>query len=322
VDGEAAGGLAVRRYLDHLAVERGLSANTLAAYRRDLDRYVAWLAAETPDGDPAVAGEDELVAYLGALRAGRTPSGQPLAASSVARGLSSVRGFHRFLVRERLAGSDPAKALGTPRIPLTLPKALEIEEVATLLDVVAADVASARDRPARARALRDQALLELLYAAGLRVSEATGLDIDDLDLADGLVRALGKGSKERLVPVGRTARAAVGAWLADGRPVLVRPASGPALFLNAHGRRITRQGIWKQLRHHAERAGLGSKVVSPHVLRHSFATHLLAGGADIRSVQELLGHASLTTTQLYTKLGSERLREIYLAAHPRARARS
>jgi integrase/recombinase XerD len=311
---------AVRRYLDHLAVERGLAGNTLAAYRRDLDRYVAWLA-ETGAGDPAQADEDRLVAYLGALRAGRTPSGRPYAPASVARGLASVRGFHRFLVAERLAGSDPSRQLGSPKVPATLPKALTVEQVEALLAVVEGDVASAPDAPARARAQRDAALLELLYAAGLRVSEATALDIDDLDLEAGSVRARGKGGRERLVPVGRTARAATGRWLKAGRPLLARPRTGPALFLNAHGSRLSRQGTWKLLRAHAERAGLGD-LVSPHVLRHSFATHLLAGGADVRSVQELLGHASLATTQLYTKVTDERLLEVYLAAHPRARRRA
>ncbi|HKE99893.1 MAG TPA: site-specific tyrosine recombinase XerD [Actinomycetes bacterium] len=299
---------AIGRYLDHLTVERGLAANTLAAYRRDLDRYARWLA-EAGVTDPAAADEDLLVAYLGALRAGRTASGQPYRASSVARGLAAVRGFHRFLVRERLAGSDPSRQLGSPKIPSTLPKALTVEEVEALLGAVAGD---------GPRALRDRALLEVLYAAGLRVSEATALDVDDVDLEEGLVRAFGKGSRERLVPIGRTARAAVAAWLERGRPALARPRSGPALLLNARGERLSRQGCWKLLRAYAERVGLADRV-SPHVLRHSFATHLLAGGADIRSVQELLGHASLATTQVYTRLGHERLLEVYLLAHPRAR---
>jgi integrase/recombinase XerD len=308
-EAELAAGQAVRRYLDHLAVERGLAANTLAAYRRDLNRYVRWLAAAGV-ADPAAADEDLLVAYLGALRSGTTSAGHPYRASSIARGLASVRGFHRFLVREQLAGSDPSRQLGAPKVPLSLPKALTVEEVEALLGAVAGD---------EPQALRDRALLELLYAAGLRVSEATALDVDDVDLDDGLVRAFGKGARERLVPVGRSARAATQAWLVRGRPALARPRSGPALFLNLRGSRLTRQGCWKLLRHHAARAGLAAKV-SPHVLRHSFATHLLAGGADIRVVQELLGHASLATTQVYTKLSQERLLEVYLSAHPRARS--
>jgi integrase/recombinase XerD len=306
-----AAGAALRRFLDYLAVERGLAANTLSAYRRDLHRYAGWLATSGID-DPARAEEEDVVAFLGALRAGATPVGTRYRASSVARSLAAVRGFHRFLVRERLAGSDPSHDLGTPKVPSSLPKALEIEQVEALLGAVAGD---------DPRALRDRALLETLYAAGLRVSEATALDLDDVDLDDGAVRAFGKGAKERLVPLGRSARKALEAYLVRGRPALARPRSGPALFLNAQGARLTRQGCWKILRRHAKRAGLESHV-SPHVLRHSFATHLLAGGADIRSVQELLGHASLATTQVYTKVTQERLREVYLRAHPRARARS
>jgi len=300
--------VATRRYLDYLAVERGLAANTLAAYRRDLRRYAAWLD-EHGIGDPAAASEDDLVAFLGALRAATTPDGGRYQPSSVARSLAAVRGFHRFLVREQLAGADPSADLGTPKLPVALPKALSVEQVEALLGAVAGD---------GALALRDRALLETLYAAGLRVSEATALDIDDLDLEDAVLRAFGKGAKERLLPVGRSACRALQAWLVRGRPQLARVRSGPALFLNARGSRLTRQGCWKILQRHAGHAGLEAHV-SPHVLRHSFATHLLAGGADIRSVQELLGHASLATTQVYTKLTQERLREVYLAAHPRAR---
>src|ERR671915_421746 len=228
--------------------------------------------------DPGQAGEPDLVAFLGALRAGSTPVGTRYRASSVARTLAAVRGFHRFLVRERLAGADPSRDLGSPRVPASLPKALSVEQVEALLGAVAG-----HDR----LALRDRALLETLYAAGLRVSEATALDVDDLDLEDGTVRAFGKGSKERLVPIGRSARRALEGYLVRAR--------------------------------HAGHAGLEA-VVSPHVLRHSFATHLLAGGADIRSVQELLGHASLATTQVYTRVSAEHLRQVYLRAHPRARS--
>jgi integrase/recombinase XerD len=302
---------ALRRFLDYLTVERGLAANTLSAYRRDLHRYGAWLAAVGID-DPAEAREEDVVAFLGALRAGATPVGTRYRASSIARSLAAVRGFHRFLVRERLAGADPSHDLGTPKVPSALPKALSIEQVEALLGAVAGD---------DPRALRDRALLETLYAAGLRVSEATGLDVDDIDLEDGAVRAFGKGSRERLVPLGRSARQALESWLVRGRSSLAGPRSGPALFLNARGTRLTRQGCWKILRHHARHAGLEADV-SPHVLRHSFATHLIAGGADIRSVQELLGHASLATTQVYTKVTRERLREVYLRSHPRARTAS
>jgi integrase/recombinase XerD len=300
----------VRRYLDYLAVERGLAANTLGAYRRDLHRYAGWLAQRGID-DPAVAGEADLVAFLGALRLGGTPAGTRYRASTVARSLAAVRGFHRFLLRERLAGADPSRDLGTPKVPATLPKALSIEQVEALLEAVAGD-----DR----LAMRDRALLETLYAAGLRVSEATAMDVDDLDLEDGMVRAFGKGAKERLVPIGRSARRELEAYLVRARPLLAGPRSGPALFLNAQGTRLSRQGCWKILRARARHAGLEAGI-SPHVLRHSFATHLLAGGADIRSVQELLGHASLATTQVYTRVTQDRLREVYLRAHPRARFR-
>jgi integrase/recombinase XerD len=306
-----AAGAAVRRYLDYLAVERGLAANTLGAYRRDLHRYAGWLAQRGID-DPTMVGEADLVAFLGALRLGGTPAGTRYRASTVARSLAAVRGFHRFLLRERLAGADPSRDLGTPKVPASLPKALSIEQVEALLDAVAGD-----DR----LAIRDRALLETLYAAGLRVSEATAMDVDDLDLEDGMVRAFGKGAKERLVPIGRSARRALEAYLVRARPLLAGPRAGPALFLNAQGMRLTRQGCWKILRGHARHAGL-EVGISPHVLRHSFATHLLAGGADIRSVQELLGHASLATTQVYTRVTQDRLREVYLRAHPRARMRT
>lgn len=315
--GAGPGGSALRRYLDYLAVERGLADNTLAAYRRDLTRYLRHLAA-VGIPDPAHAGEQEIVAYLGTLRQG-SPTQAPLRPASIARSLAAVRGFHRFLVTEHLAGSDPARDLDSPRRPLTLPKALSVEQVERLL------AAAGGEDP---RGLRDRALLEVLYAAGLRVSEATALDVDDVDLDDGHLRAFGKGRRERLVPIGRAARDAAATYLARGRPRLVRAGSGPALFLSARGRRLTRQGCWKLLRHYATRAGLapdgpdqpGAVPISPHVLRHSFATHLLAGGADIRSVQELLGHASLATTQIYTKVTHDRLLEVYLRAHPRARA--
>ena len=225
-------GAAVRRYLDYLAVERVLASNTLSAYRRDLRRYAGWLAAAGID-DPGQAGEPDLVAFLGALRAGSTPVGTRYRASSIARALAAVRGFHRFLVRERLAGADPSRDLGTPKVPASLPKALSVEQVEALLGAIAG-----HDR----LALRDRALLETLYAAGLRVSEATALDVDDLDLEDGTVRAFGKGAKERLVPIGRSARRALEGYLVQARPRLAGPRSGPALFLNAQGSRLTRQG--------------------------------------------------------------------------------
>jgi integrase/recombinase XerD len=224
--------------------------------------------------------------------------------------VAAVRSFHRFCAEEGLAEADPAGELGAPRVPQGIPKALDEPEVEALLDAVTGD---------EPRALRDRAILELLYAGGLRIGELVGLVPGDLVLRDGIARVLGKGSKERVVPVGRTACVAVGHYLADGRPALVRRQTVDALFLNARGGALTRQGAWLIVRAAGARAGLADRV-HPHVLRHSCATHMLDHGADIRVVQELLGHASLSTTQVYTRVSPERLRVAYDAAHPRARA--
>lgn len=253
-----------------------------------------------------------------ALREG-APDRPPLSASSAARTLVAVRGFHKFLLLEGETTSDPAHAVAPPKPPARLPKAIAVEQVERLLEA-----ASVGDTPV---ALRDRALFEVLYGAGARISEAVGLDIDDVaDLVSvgsldeaGSVRLFGKGSKERVVPVGRYAREAVQAYLVRGRPVLATAGRGtPALFLNQRGARLSRQSAWAALQTAAERAGLGGHL-SPHTLRHSFATHLLDGGADVRVVQELLGHASVTTTQIYTMVSVQRLREVYAGAHPRAR---
>jgi integrase/recombinase XerD len=307
---------ALRAYLDHLTVERGLAANTLSSYRRDLRRYLAHLKGRhvsTADG----ISEPDISAFLLALREG-DPDHPPLAANSAARAVVAVRGFHRFLLREGITTTDPASAVHPPAPPKRLPKAITVEEVEALLDA-----AGAEETP---RAVRDRALLELLYGCGARISEAVGLDVDELDLESGTVKLLGKGSKERIVPIGSYARQAIEAYLVRARPVLVAGGSGPntspALFLNARGGRLSRQSAWTVLRAAAGKAGLRDDVrreISPHTLRHSFATHLLDGGADIRVVQELLGHASVTTTQVYTLVTVERLREVYAVAHPRAR---
>jgi integrase/recombinase XerD len=297
-----------------LAVERGLATNTLLAYRRDLRRYVAFLRDQGV-ADPLTVDEPTVIAYVEHLKAARDDDDRPrFAASSIARSLVAVRSFHRFCVDEGLVGVDPSEEVGAPRVPQGIPKALTEPEVEALLAAVLGD---------DARALRDRAILETLYATGVRISELVGLDRRDLDLAEGLVRVLGKGSKERVVPVGGSARAALGAYLDRGRPDLAGSgrrarAAGEAVFLNARGGRLTRQGCWKIVRAAGERAGLGGRL-SPHVLRHSCATHMLDRGADIRVVQELLGHASLSTTQVYTKVSPERLRAVYDAAHPRAR---
>ena len=300
---------AVARFLDHLTVERGLSANTLEAYRRDLRRYAAFLARRGVSSADEVD-EAMIRSFLASLSASTHGSEEtPYAATSVARALSSVRSLHRFLAREGVVEHDPAAAVARPRIPRALPHPLTIQDVSILLEA---------PEPGTAAGLRDRAWLELLYGAGLRVSELTGLDVDDVDLEEGAVRVLGKGGKEREVPVGRYARDAVGAYVARARPELVGPGTRGALFLNARGGRLTRQSVARLLDGYARRVGIERRV-SPHDLRHSFATHLLDGGADVRVVQELLGHASVATTQIYTLVSKEHLRAVYYTSHPRAR---
>jgi len=299
---------ALRGYLDHLTVERGLARNTLLSYRRDLTGYVRFLAASGV-ADPAEVSEAQVAAYLGSLRAPQH-GGRPLAASSAARALVAARGFHRYLVAEGITVADPSRDVHPPQPAKRLPKALGIDQVTVLLE------AATTDDP---RGLRDRALLEFLYATGARISEAVGLDVDDLDPEAGVVRLLGKGSKERIVPVGSYAAAALESYRVRGRPALAAAGRGsPAMFLNVRGGRLSRQSAWQVLRDAADRAGIRTPV-SPHTLRHSFATHLLSGGADVRTVQELLGHASVTTTQIYTLITVDTLREVYATAHPRAR---
>ncbi|MWB99888.1 site-specific tyrosine recombinase XerD [Agromyces seonyuensis] len=358
---------AIDGYLRHLTVERGLAANTLLAYRRDLDRYLGWLRAEAGETPPSAAAEvaggaiaeshrddggagsgdepassspddstDRDASADGIAATGETPPaessallsgvdeaaiaafsrhlsappplGEGLAATSVARILSAVRGLHRFLAAEGSLALDPAHAVKPPKPPSRLPKAIPIEDVERLL---AATDGEAPDR------IRDQALLELLYATGARVSEAVALNVDDLVEGD-VVRLFGKGGKQRVVPVGSYAQAAIERYLVRVRPVFsARGSSTPALFLGARGARLSRQSAWLVISAAAERAGIPH--LSPHTLRHSFATHLLSGGADVRVVQELLGHASVATTQIYTLVTADALRDMYTSAHPRAR---
>jgi integrase/recombinase XerD len=293
-------------------VERGLAANTLTSYRRDLTRYEQVLAA-TGRTDIGQVTPADVASYVARLREGDDDH-PPLAASSAGRAMAAVRGLHAYLFAQGLTPADPARPVPPPAPPRRLPKAISITEVEQLLD--AAGPGDAGDP----RLVRDRALLEFLYATGARISEATGLDVDDLEL-DGEPAVLldGKGGKQRIVPLGRYAAAALDAYLVRARPALAaagRRSVAPALFLNARGGRLTRQGAWGVLKTAATRAGISG--VSPHTLRHSFATHLLDGGADIRVVQELLGHASVSTTQLYTLVTVEKLREVYAAAHPRA----
>jgi integrase/recombinase XerD len=305
-------GETVRKYLDHLTVERGLAAHTLAAYGRDLARYQRWLAARGRAELAEVTGSD-VAGFLAGLREGG-PEHPPLAASSAARAVVAVRGLHAFALAEGLAPADPARGVRPPRPARRLPRAIGVAEVERLLAAAGAGGEGGDPRP-----LRDRALLELLYGTGARISEAVALDVDDLGAAT--VRLAGKGGRQRVVPVGRYARDALDAYLVRGRPALAtatrRISASPAVFLNVRGGRLTRQGGWGVLGSAAERAGLSG--VSPHTLRHSFATHLLDGGADVRVVQELLGHASVTTTQVYTLVTVDKLREVYAAAHPRAR---
>lgn len=328
-------------------MERGLAVHTLAAYRRDLLRYEATLAAR----GRTVIGEvttDDVAAFLAGLREGDDDH-SPLAASSAGRAVVAVRGLHAFAAAEGLASSDPAILVHPPASPRKLPRAIGVPEVEQLIAAAGGDADGDALRP-----LRDRALLELLYGTGARISEAVGLDVDDLgflaieastarvsapraraappgpvlanpvlagpQVPPATVRLAGKGGKDRVVPVGRYAREALEAYLVRARPTLAaaarRASASPAVFLNARGGRLTRQGAWGVLKAAADRAGLGG--VSPHTLRHSYATHLLDGGADVRVVQELLGHASVTTTQIYTMVTVDKLREVYSAAHPRA----
>lgn len=314
----------MRTYLDHLGVERGLAANTLTSYRRDLRRYLAYLDAQGVDRLDEIT-EATVTGFLMALREGDADH-PPLGASSAARMVVAVRGFHRFAVKDGLATADPSVGVRPPSPAKRLPKALSLAEVEAILE--------AAGSAGTTLALRDRALLELLYGTGARISEAVGLDVDDVVMAPdvsadtaleagtaevpGTVLLRGKGGKERIVPLGRYAREALTAYLVRARPELASGGTGnAALFLNSRGGRLSRQSAWTVIVRSAERAGVTAEV-SPHTMRHSFATHLLDGGADVRVVQELLGHASVTTTQIYTLVTVDSLREVYATAHPRA----
>jgi integrase/recombinase XerD len=298
--------LDVEEWLSWLAAEKGRAPATLAAYRREARRWWRWLRAR--DRALADAGEGDVEAYVADLRA------DGLAPATVARAVVAVRSLHRFLVDEGRAPTDPAAHVDAPRVPAGLPKALSEDEVGALLGAVVGDEPLAR---------RDRAILEVLYGAGLRISELVGLRLGDVDLESALLRALGKGSKERVVPVGRPAVAALVDWLGPGgRPALVparwaRRGDADAVFLNRRGGRLSRQGAWLVVTRWGAEVGLDGKL-TPHVLRHSCATHMLDHGADLRAVQEMLGHASISTTQVYTRVSSERLFAAYRAAHPRA----
>lgn len=304
---------ALRGYLAHLRVERGLSPHTLSAYERDLGRYLRYLRS-SGIADPQEVSRNDVTGFLEVLRTG-ADGARPLASSSTSRTITAVRGWHKFLLAEGTTLQNPSATVRPPQPGRRLPKALSIEEVRCLLESAGVD-----DAPV---SLRDRALLEVLYATGARISEAVGLVVDDLDTDSRLLRLFGKGRKERIVPMGAYAWGALDAYLVRGRPVLAEKGRGvPQVFLNTLGRPLSRQSAWAVLQRAAERAGLigtsDERRISPHTLRHSFATHLLAGGADVRVVQEMLGHASVTTTQIYTKVTVDHLREVYATSHPRA----
>ena len=298
--------LEIERFLSYMAVERGASRNTLSAYRSDARQLCEFL--DDSSGDEAVAidwrsvGAKDVTEYLLHLRS------KEYSDTTLARKAASTRSFFGFLFHEGVIDEDPTDNMSAPKVGRSLPKALSLEEVDALLDTP--------DDPSP-EALRDRAMLEVLYASGIRVSELVSMDIDDVDLEQGYVRCFGKGSKERLVPVHPGAVEALGGYIEHGRPHLYSKRSDRALFLNRRGARLTRQGFWTILKGAAARAGI-TKSVSPHTLRHSFATHLLRGGAPLRHVQELLGHSSITTTQVYTHLTSEHVRAEYQKSHPRA----
>ncbi|MCW2846340.1 MAG: xerD 5 [Marmoricola sp.] len=313
--------VAVRTYLDHLVVERGLAENSVKSYRRDLRRYLGYLDSIGVTTLDAIT-EQTVSGFLMALREGDGEH-PPLSATSAGRSVVAVRGFHKFAVKDGLTLTDPSVGVRPPSPAKRLPKAISLADVERLLEAAGA--------AGTALAMRDRALLEILYGTGARISEAVGMDLDDLELDDddavgSTVLLRGKGSKERIVPVGSFARDAVQAYVVRARPDLVSAGStgkastterAGALFLNARGGRLSRQSAWAVIVKAAEKAGITAEV-SPHTLRHSFATHLLEGGADVRVVQELLGHASVTTTQVYTLVTVDSLREVYAAAHPRA----
>jgi integrase/recombinase XerD len=302
-------------------VERGLAASTVESYRRDLRRYASVLADRGKVRLDDIAPAD-VAGFLASLREGDAEHAA-LAVSSAARAVIAVRGLHAFAVAQGLAVTDPAREVPPPSPPRRLPRAITVEDVERLLDAAGPGPG---DLSADPRLLRDRALLEFLYGTGARISEATGLDVDELQLGPApeypLVRLIGKGGKHRMVPLGSYAARALEAYLVRARPSLAtasrRASASPAVFLNARGGRLTRQGAWGVL--HAAAVRAGRPEVSPHTLRHSFATHMLDGGADIRVVQELLGHASVTTTQVYTLITVDRLREVYASSHPRALA--
>jgi integrase/recombinase XerD len=291
----------VDEFIHYLAVERGLAENTMDSYHRDLTNYLGFLAKEKP-ADIQKTTKTHVMAYLLSLQKGGR------ATATISRHLAALKSFYHFLIRERRIEKDPTANLESPKLEKKLPRVLSVDEVEHLLK---------QPKVAEPTGLRDKAMLELLYATGIRVTELTTLNLEHVNLEVGYIRCLGKGSKERIVPLGSVARKFVGEYLQLGRVKLIKVKAEQSLFVNHHGRRLTRQGFWKIIKKYARVAGI-AKEITPHTLRHSFATHLLENGADLRSVQEMLGHADITTTQIYTHLTKGRLREVYSKTHPRA----
>jgi len=287
----------VDEYLVSLRVERGLAKNTLAAYQRDLSQYLDYLDGAEPDAD-------DVAGFITEMRK------RDLADSTIARKIASVRGLHRFLVVEEMRYDDPTRLIDSPRRPDPFPKALSVDEAIALVEAPGSANAAAR---------RDSALLEFLYGTGARVSETVGVDLGHIDLEDKVARVIGKGSKQRLVPMGSKAVAAITAWLPDRMSLVRRNVAGDPLFINLRGRRLSRQGVFDIVKKHAAAAEVDPGRVSPHVLRHSAATHMVEAGADLRTVQEMLGHATISTTQVYTRVSPAHVMEIYVEAHPRSR---
>ncbi|HHT84185.1 MAG: site-specific tyrosine recombinase XerD [Bacillota bacterium] len=291
----------IQEFIEYLGHEKGLATNTLESYGRDLRQYCGFLSEDTSQ-TPETASQATIVAYLMMLRK------QGKATATIARRLAALKAFYQFMLKENYVTKDPTDDLSSPKLERKLPRVLTVDEVEKLLN---------QPDTSTPAGIRDKAMLEVLYATGIRVSELVSLNLDDIELDEGFVRCIGKGSKERVVPMGEIAINALRSYLSKGRPKLVSNPGENALFLNHHGRRLTRQGFWKIVKKYAAQLGI-RKEITPHTLRHSFATHLLENGADIRAVQEMLGHADISTTQIYTHVTKDRLKDVYARSHPRA----
>jgi integrase/recombinase XerD len=291
----------IQEFIEYLGHEKGLATNTLESYGRDLRQYCGFLSEDTSQ-TPETASQATIVAYLMMLRK------QGKATATIARRLAALKAFYQFMLKENYVTKDPTDDLSSPKLERKLPRVLTVDEVEKLLN---------QPDTSTPAGIRDKAMLEVLYATGIRVSELVSLNLDDIELDEGFVRCIGKGSKERVVPMGEIAINALRSYLSKGRPKLVSNHGENALFLNHHGRRLTRQGFWKIVKKYAAQLGI-RKEITPHTLRHSFATHLLENGADIRAVQEMLGHADISTTQIYTHVTKDRLKDVYARSHPRA----